>query len=132
MLLRLPPKSAVSTQAGYSPCCIGTLAVNNGGWVPSMTQTFHVPKPPLNYLPRPDQLEPLVELLLSERPEAVGVVGVQGMGGIGKSVLAAAAAGEKRLQEAIQGRHLLADRGPVAGLGGDPAATGPRSGRAAE
>ena len=62
-----------------------------------MTQTFHVPKPPLNYLPRPDQLEPLVALLLSDRPEAVGVVDVQGMGGIGKSVLAAAAAGEKRL-----------------------------------
>ncbi len=60
--------------------------------------SFHVPKPPLNYLPRPDQLEPLMALLLSERPEAVGVVGVQGMGGIGKSVLAAAAAGEKRLQ----------------------------------
>ena len=52
-----------------------------------MTPIFHVPKPPLNYLPRPDQLEPLVELLLSDRPEAVGVVGVQGMGGIGKSVL---------------------------------------------
>ena len=30
-----------------------------------MTWLFHVPKPPLNYLPRPDQLEPLVELLLS-------------------------------------------------------------------
>ena len=64
-----------------------------------MTRLFHVPKPPLNYLPRPDQLEPLVELLLSDRSEAVGVVGVQGMGGIGKSVLAAAATDEPRVQE---------------------------------
>ena len=64
-----------------------------------MTNMFHVPKPPLKYLPRPDQLESLVALLLSDRPEAVGVVGVQGMGGIGKSVLAAAAVGEKRLHK---------------------------------
>ena len=64
-----------------------------------MTPIFHVPKPPLNYLPRPDQLEPLVELLLSERPEAVGVVGVQGMGGIGKSVLSAAATNKPKVQE---------------------------------
>ena len=34
-----------------------------------MTRLFHVPKPPLNYLPRPDQLEPLVELLLSQQPQ---------------------------------------------------------------
>jgi hypothetical protein len=63
------------------------------------TRIFHVPKSPLNYLPRPDQLEPLVELLLSEQPQAVGVVGVQGMGGIGKSVLSAAATKEPKVQE---------------------------------
>lgn len=66
-----------------------------------MTRLFHVPRPPLNYLPRPDQLEPLVEQLLSARSEAVGVVGVQGMGGIGKSVLSAAACGDPRIQEAF-------------------------------
>ncbi len=64
-----------------------------------MTRLFHVPRLPLNYLPRPDQLEPLVELLASDCPQAVGVVGVQGMGGIGKSVLAAAAAVERLVRQ---------------------------------
>lgn len=65
-----------------------------------MTRRFHVPRLPLNYLPRPDQLRPLVELLVSDGPQAaVGVVGVQGMGGIGKSVLAATAAVERQVQE---------------------------------
>ena len=73
---------------GMPPPCQSIMAAGCLAFV----QTFHVPMPPLNYLPRPDQLEPLVVLMLSKRTEAVGVVGMQGMGGIGKSVLAAAAA----------------------------------------
>ena len=54
-----------------------------------------VPEQPLNFLPRPDQLNKIKSLLLDNENQRVAVtgishrVGLQGMGGIGKSVLAA-------------------------------------------
>ncbi|MBD2567607.1 NB-ARC domain-containing protein [Anabaena lutea] len=55
----------------------------------------HVPEQPLNFLPRPDELNKIKSLLLENENQRVAVtgishrVGLQGMGGIGKSVLAA-------------------------------------------
>jgi hypothetical protein len=54
-----------------------------------------VPQQPLNFLPRPDELNKIKGLLLENENQRVAVtgishpVGLQGMGGIGKSVLAA-------------------------------------------
>lgn len=64
----------------------------------------NVPALPPHYLPRPDDLKAVKALLLGERG-AVAVSGVQragavqGMGGVGKSVLAAAVAREGAVQE---------------------------------
>jgi WD40 repeat protein len=67
--------------------------------LPTMSGVTSVPKSPPHFLPRPEVLARLKEMLLREESGAVGitgtgVVGVQGMGGIGKTVLAAKAATE--------------------------------------
>jgi hypothetical protein len=66
---------------------------------------FGVPQLPLHYLPRADDLDPIKDALLSDNKGRVGItgrtikIGVHGMGGIGKSVLAAALAREEIVQQ---------------------------------
>ncbi len=64
-------------------------------------KTFNVPPLPEHYLPREADLQPLRQALLEEGPTALGIIGVQGMGGIGKSVLAAALAHDLTVQAAF-------------------------------
>ncbi|MBI4752508.1 MAG: hypothetical protein HY774_28790, partial [Acidobacteria bacterium] len=70
-----------------------------------------VPDRPLNYLPRPTELEALKKLILAEQNSSVVIagktqsahsrIGVHGMGGIGKSVLAAMVVRELEVLEAF-------------------------------
>ncbi|CAK8721263.1 hypothetical protein GMJAKD_10465 [Candidatus Electrothrix aarhusensis] len=68
---------------------------------------FGVPNLPPRYLERDDYLDQFREALLSEETQTVGIagkpqyVGVQGMGGLGKSVLAAALAWDEQVRRAF-------------------------------
>uniref|UniRef100_UPI0040562F3F NB-ARC domain-containing protein n=1 Tax=Candidatus Electronema sp. TaxID=2698783 RepID=UPI0040562F3F len=68
---------------------------------------FNVPDTPPNYFARPDDLKEFRAALLAEGTQAVGItgkrqhVGVQGMGGLGKSVLAAALAHDEDVRAAF-------------------------------
>ncbi|WLE97922.1 MAG: NB-ARC domain-containing protein [Candidatus Electrothrix communis] len=68
---------------------------------------FGVPNLPPRYLERDDYLDQFREALLSGETQAVGItgrpqyVGVQGMGGLGKSVLAAALAWDEQVRRAF-------------------------------
>jgi len=53
---------------------------------------YNIPPLPEHYVPREEYLAPLRQALLGDGAAALGIVGVRGMGGIGKSVLAAALA----------------------------------------
>ncbi len=61
----------------------------------------NVPPLPDHYISREDFLKPLREALLHDGSSALGIIGVQGMGGIGKSVLAAALARDPQVQAAF-------------------------------
>ncbi len=70
-----------------------------------------VPDLPPHYLPRPEHLEPLKRAVLRGERRKLGVtakvkVGVQGMGGVGKTVLAAAVASDPEVQQAFPGGVL--------------------------
>ncbi len=69
--------------------------------VPLAQKTFNLPPLPEHYIPRQDYLQPLRAALLAEGPATLGIVGVKGMGGIGKSVLAAALAHDPQVQAAF-------------------------------
>ena len=62
---------------------------------------YNIPPLPEHYVPREEFLEPLLQALLSDGAAALGIVGVRGMGGIGKSVLAAALAHDLQVQAAF-------------------------------
>jgi hypothetical protein len=67
---------------------------------------INVPELPPHFLPRPEDLDRIKDLILSKADEPVVVtgaskVGLQGMGGIGKSVMAAAVARDKDTQHAF-------------------------------
>ncbi|HEY76402.1 MAG TPA: hypothetical protein G4O00_09510 [Thermoflexia bacterium] len=62
---------------------------------------FNVPDLPEHYVPREEDLARVRRMLLDGRGEAVGIVGVRGMGGIGKSVLAAALAHDPQVRAAF-------------------------------
>ncbi|GIV91049.1 MAG: hypothetical protein KatS3mg055_3567 [Chloroflexus sp.] len=61
----------------------------------------NVPLLPDHYIPRETFLTPLREALLRDGAPTLGIVGVQGMGGIGKSVLAAALARDLTVRAAF-------------------------------
>ena len=72
-----------------------------------LARLFGVPNLPPRYLERPEYLDSFREALLSGEAETVGItgrrqyVGVQGMGGLGKSVLAAALAWDEEVRRAF-------------------------------
>jgi len=77
----------------------------------SISQTkrtlINVPDFPPKFLPRPYELNAIKEVILAEDNKTTGItgtskVGVQGMGGIGKSVLAAAVARDPEVREAFK------------------------------
>ena len=76
---------------------------------PTLGRLYDVPIPPPHYLPRPDQLTELAEPFLLEEPGDISLapekrtVVLHGMGGVGKSVLAAA------LGRSTQTRRLFKD-----------------------
>ena len=73
----------------------------------SIGMLFGVPNLPPRYLERDDYLDQFREALLSGETQAIGItgrpqyVGVQGMGGLGKSVLAAALAWDEQVRRAF-------------------------------
>jgi WD40 repeat protein len=75
--------------------------------IPPLGQPLRVPRLPAHFLARPDRLDPLVAALRADldRPVvlsgATARVGLHGMGGIGKSVLAASVARDRRIREAF-------------------------------
>lgn len=64
-------------------------------------RVHNVPSLPDHYIPRETFLAPLREALLRDGAPTLGIVGVQGMGGIGKSVLAAALARDLTVRAAF-------------------------------
>jgi hypothetical protein len=62
---------------------------------------YNIPPLPEHYIPREEYLAPLRRALLSDGAPAPGIVGILGMGGIGKSVLAAALAHDPQVQAAF-------------------------------
>ena len=70
------------------------------------TKIINVPELPPHFLPRPDDLDKIKDLILAKADEPVVVtgaskVGLHGMGGIGKSVMAAAVARDEETQRAF-------------------------------
>lgn len=67
-----------------------------GNLIPALGQTYNLPALPPKFLPRPEEIAEIKAKLLGDESQKLVVtgvsrrVGVQGMGGIGKSVLAAA------------------------------------------
>ncbi len=68
---------------------------------PDTSGLHWVPNLPEHYISREEFLEPLREALLSREAARVGIVGVRGMGGIGKTVLAIALARDPQVQDAF-------------------------------
>jgi hypothetical protein len=64
-------------------------------------RTYNLPALPDHYIPREEFLDPLRRALLADGAAALGIVGVKGMGGIGKSVLAAALAHDPQVRAAF-------------------------------
>lgn len=65
------------------------------------TRRYNLPSLPEHYVLREADLERLRQALLNNGAVALGIVGVKGMGGIGKSVLAAALARDLAVQAAF-------------------------------
>ncbi|MCL4181527.1 MAG: hypothetical protein KJ072_27785 [Verrucomicrobia bacterium] len=74
---------------------------------PSLGKLINVPELPPHYLPRPDDLAALKQQILDSARKPVGITGVaaktgvHGMGGIGKSVLAAALVRDPEIRQAF-------------------------------
>ena len=72
-----------------------------------LSKLINVPDLPQNFLPRPEYLNPIKESILSKDNQKIGItslqrIGLWGMGGIGKSVVAAAIARDKEVREAFK------------------------------
>ena len=73
---------------------------------PATPPAFEVPLPPRHFVPRPEEIQALKNLVLDSlnRPVAItgtAAIGLRGMGGIGKSVLAACLAREQEIEKAF-------------------------------
>ena len=83
---------------------------------------YNVPTLPTYFIPRDEHLNPIRELLLQSQIRNVGItsvsqtVGLLGMGGIGKSVLALAIAYDKQIQNAFSGGILWIKLGQTADI----------------
>jgi len=86
--------------------CSGCLATT-GEVIPTLGKRSNVPNLPAHFLPRPDDLNALKNAVLADVSTPVVVtgrtrsIGVHGMGGIGKSVLAAALARDDEVRSAF-------------------------------
>jgi len=73
---------------------------------------FGIPSLPAHYMPRIEYLSPFRDILLKGETKTIGItgkpryVGVQGMGGIGKSILAAALAYSVMLNCPVGGVYI--------------------------
>ena len=67
----------------------------------ALRRGYNIPLLPDYYIVREEYLDSLRRTLLMEGTFALGIVGVRGMGGIGKSVLAAALARDQNIQSAF-------------------------------
>jgi NB-ARC domain/TIR domain/APAF-1 helical domain len=89
------------------PAFPGALAQPGFQGPPSLGRLYDVPTLPPNYLRRPNELKPLRDALLHPDSRNIGITGVAqhfgllGMGGIGKSVLAAAIARDQEVRAAF-------------------------------
>ncbi|MBI4749696.1 MAG: hypothetical protein HY774_14505 [Acidobacteria bacterium] len=90
------------------------------GLPPELLERLHlVPELPLNYLKRTSELDALKKLVLAGKDSSVVIagksqpvtsrIGLYGMGGIGKSVLAAAVVRERDLLEHFPDGHPLVE-----------------------
>ena len=76
----------------------GTSTVDPGL---ASSPAYEVPPPPLHFVSRQEELHDLKKLVLDSLDKPVAIVGLQGMGGIGKSVLAACLAREEGIRAAF-------------------------------
>jgi len=86
---------------------LANLGCKDGGSDGEIGRLVDVPELPQNFLPRARDFRKIKNLVLSEDKKTAGItgasrkVGVQGMGGIGKSVLAAAVARDDEVRQAF-------------------------------
>ncbi|MEM8963820.1 MAG: TIR domain-containing protein [Acidobacteriota bacterium] len=105
LLQGLQPRDKPIREPGYpghaGPVFPGAVLSHDDSEVES--GILPIPDPPPHFLPRPEYVDPLKRALRVAAGKAVGVigmtkVGLQGMGGIGKTVLAAAVARDADVQ----------------------------------
>jgi WD40 repeat protein len=91
----------------YSPPDVAPAGSQHGVPPPKGPgRLWNVPELPPHFLPRPEQLQAVKDAVLAELPTKVAItgagwVGLQGMGGIGKSVLAAALVRDEQVRQAF-------------------------------
>ena len=89
----------------------GVLAEFDLAGVPVARSVRDIPRPVSFEVRRPDQLNQVLDALIAA-PSDGQLVGLAGMGGSGKSVLAAAAARDPKVRRGVPGRAVLAGAGP--------------------
>ena len=86
---------------------LANLGCTDGGSDDEIGRLVKVPELPPHFLPRNEEVRVIIDLVLSQDSKTTGItgistkVGVQGMGGIGKSVLAAMVARDEQIRKAF-------------------------------